>query len=64
MKPGAMPTLPASDISQCPAQAEALVAEALLYCLDRLTDGNRILLLTIAGQCRNYENCRNYEISL
>jgi hypothetical protein len=51
-----MPTLPSWDISQCPAQAEALAAEVLLrYCLERLTDGSRIRLLSVAGQGRTYE---------
>jgi len=47
-----------------PGANGALVAQVLLYCLDRLTAGYRILLLSVAGHCRNYENCRNYEISL
>jgi hypothetical protein len=62
MKAGANATPALIDSSQCPAQAEALVPEVLLYCRDRLTKGNRILLLSVG--CRNSENCRNYEISL
>jgi hypothetical protein len=54
MKPGAIPPLPSSVTSQCPAQTEALVAEVLLY---SLADGNRILLLCVASHWRNYENC-------
>jgi hypothetical protein len=57
-----MPPLP--DRTRCPAQAEASVAEVPLYCLDGLFGGNRIMLLAIAGYCRNYENCQFYEISL
>jgi len=46
-----------------PSASGALAAQ-VLYCLDRLTAGYRILLPSVAGYCRNYENCRDYEISL
>jgi hypothetical protein len=62
MKAGANATPALLDSSQFPAQAQALAADVLLYCLDRLTEGNRILLLSVG--CRNYENYRNCEISL
>src|SRR5262245_20733170 len=48
----AMPNPASSDISQCPAQAEAL---AVLHGHDRSTDGNRMPLLSVAGHCQNDE---------
>jgi hypothetical protein len=49
MEPAAMRTLPSLDISQCRAQKDGIASKVLLYCVDRLANGNRILMLSIAS---------------